>query len=68
MFGILLLLIGIMMSVYGSVRITGITSQMRRVGELEDPQNGLRRLDNELSSVKTIIYWGIALMAIGLFI
>ena len=68
MFGILLLLIGIMMSVYVSVRITGITSQMRHVGELEDPQNGLRRLDNELSSVKTIIYWGIALMAIGLFI
>jgi len=68
MFGLLLLVVGIFMTIYGSARINDIMSRMRQVGNLEDPQNALRRLDNELSSIKSVIYWGIGLMAVGLFL
>lgn len=68
MFGLLLLVVGIFMTIYGSVRINSIMSIMRQVDSLEDPQNAMRGLDNELSSIKSVIYWGIGLMAVGLFL
>lgn len=64
----ILLLIGIAVSVYSSVKITGINHRMLRVSEQEDPANAMRALDNELSSAKGIAYFGLILMAIGLFL